>query len=177
MLLDVIRTLGATAAVFVAALLLISAAHKWRHRDRLTVSVATLTGLPLAVAPLGLVAAGTVEVAAAILMFLPATIAVGGMLAAGLWFAYLTSLVAALARGRRSFDCGCSFGEHPAPLGWFAILRNLTLMALALMVAAVPPLTSPATDAGALLGGFAFLTLYVAIDQIAALKPLANRRR
>lgn len=175
MLLDVLRILGTTATVFLAALLLISAAHKWQQRSRLTASVAALTGLPLAVAPLGLVAAGVLEIAAAILLFLPATVAVGGMLAAGLWLAYLTSIGAALARGRRSFDCGCSFGEHQTPLGWFAVLRNLALMALAALVAAVPPLASPAADPGALLGGFAFLTLYVAIDQIAALKPLHRK--
>lgn len=166
---DIVTILSATLSLVLAALLAMAAIHKLTDRERMTLAVAGLTGLPLALAPMALAMAGAVEAAAAVLLLMPESAALGASLAALLWAAYLGFILMAMARGRRSLDCGCSFGKRHAPLGGFAILRNLLLVALGGFVAVVPPHGSPLSDPGTLLAALGFVMLYAAADQVSAL--------
>ncbi len=166
---DVVRELVAQLAAFQAVLLLASGAHKLISRGRTRDVLREFAGVPRALAPYAhwLVSLG--EIVAGALLWLPEFRAAGGLLAALIWSGYLLLISAAIVRGRRDVDCGCSFGGAHAPLGAYQVARNLCLIAAAAAVAAVPAagVTAPAT-AQQVLAACALLALYAALDQVMA---------
>ncbi|HLZ98029.1 MAG TPA: MauE/DoxX family redox-associated membrane protein [Steroidobacteraceae bacterium] len=169
----VVQSCAAQAAVFQAMLLAASAVHKaarWGHS--LTV-MRQFAGVPAILAAASLGAATIVELAAGALLVMPAHRTAGAALATLIWTLYVALIVRAILQGRSDVDCGCSFAAASRPLGSFQIARNLVLAALAIFIAAAPPwggaVPAPGTH---LLGGFALLALYGALDQVMALRPL-----
>ncbi|HIE1843233.1 MauE/DoxX family redox-associated membrane protein [Pseudomonas aeruginosa] len=101
-----------------------------------------------------------VEGLVALALLVPQT-RVGGSLAA---FVLLALFVAAIAinlrRGRTHIDCGCFRANVAQPISIWMVVRNLTLMAIAL----VAVLGTPATDMDAsrwVIAGVSALTLFL----------------
>ena len=168
-----VQSFAAQAATFQAMLLAATAVHKaarWTHSRSV---LRQFAGVPAVLAGPALGAATAAELAAGVLLMVPAHRATGAVLAALIWTLYLALIVRAIVQGRRDVDCGCSFGPASRPLGSFQISRNLVLAALALFVACVSAfLGTVATQGTFVLGGLALLALYGALDQVMALRPL-----
>jgi hypothetical protein len=170
-----VQSFAAQMAAFQAMLLAASAVHKaarWTHS--LTV-LREFAGVPRALAASSLGAATAVELTAGAMLMLPAYRTTGAVLAALIWSLYVALIVRAVVQGRRDVDCGCSFGPASRPLGSFQIVRNLVLAALALFIAWVSAFRGTVPTQGTyILGGFALLALYGALDQVMALRPLRS---
>jgi hypothetical protein len=176
MLTEAFPLLGGYVTAFLTALLLASAVHKALDRPRMVAAVTSLSGLSGAAAWTMLAVAGLIELATGLGLLLPAA-RLGAALAAGaLWTGYLLLLVRALRRGDR-IDCGCTFGRRRSGAGGGQVRRNLTLVALSLFVADATAVAAPAViGVSEALAGLAFLTLYMAADQIAGLVPAGGGR-
>jgi hypothetical protein len=168
-----LAALSAQLGAFLALLLVASALHKaWRWR-RSRYLLARFAGLPDSLGSVSLGGVIAIELAAAILLFEPAQRALGATGAAVLWVVYLALILRAIRLNRRDMDCGCSFGATAHSLGSFQVVRNLVLIALSGGVAAVTVTAGQAAiESSQLLGAFALLAMYMAIDQVMALQPL-----
>jgi hypothetical protein len=168
-----IQALMAQLAVFDAALLAAAAVHKalrWRESQRV---VRQFAGVPASFAAAALGSAIGAELLAGALLLVPAQRATGAAAAAVIWTCYLGLIVRAILQNRRDVDCGCSFGPTARPLGAFQVVRNALLAGAAVLVAWVSATGgSVASQGSQLLGGFALLALYGALDQVMALRPL-----
>lgn len=167
------QALAAQAAIFEALLLLASAGHKavkWTH---LLSVVRQFGGVPDSLSAAALSAVIAAELTAAALLVMPADRAAGGLLATVLWTLYLALIVRAVLAGRRDLDCGCSFGSRAPALGFPQIARNSVLALLAAGIAweSARSASVPA-EASQVLGGFALLALYGAMDQVMTSRPL-----
>jgi hypothetical protein len=164
--------LAAQLAAFLALLLAATAAHKWLRRQRALEAAQTFAGLPRSAAPAAILAMGSAEWAAAVLLLLPSFRVVGALLAASILTVYLALIARSLIAGRRDVDCGCSFGTAPHPLGTFDAVRNAVLAAMALFVAASAVRGGAAIAASQMLGAAALLALYGALEQVMSLQPM-----
>jgi hypothetical protein len=183
----------APLAEFLSLLLATAALHKALRPDRARRAVAELTGLDWTLAGWALAMAAAAEALAALGLEWSVSRRDAALLAAGLWAAYGACIAAALLRGRRDLDCGCSFGATHRPLGRFHLVRNALLVALALGVAllAAIPGQPGSIDAGAIdaavavdgvgagvrlasaaLAALALFALYGALDHVMALGEL-----
>ncbi len=164
------------ARVLLALLFLGTAAHKLRD-PRTTAVIASRYlrgfGLPGSPAPAAVVTAGLIaaELAAAgLCAFHPSGAAAGG-LAAGLLGLYALGMAVSVARGIAPEDCGCSWaGATGQPAGWALVLRNLVLIAVALLPAA-PAAARPlgfADYAGAFSLGVFAIAMYATADVLIA---------
>lgn len=156
------------AALFLAAVLAASAAHKLVERARLAAATAGLLRLHPAVAMPVTMAAAALEAAAALALVLPASRPVGALLAALLWSAYGAALFAARRRGDGGIDCGCDFGKRRGGIGRFAIARAFMLGAAALALF-VSPVGGGGVDIQSAFAALAFLALLFAAGEIAQL--------
>jgi hypothetical protein len=175
---QILATLGAYAAAFMTLLLLASAAHKAIEPGRLAVATQALTGLPPQAAWPLLVLAGLVEAGAGLSLLAPAARAWAGAAASVVWAAYLGAILLAMSRGSMAMDCGCNFGAGRKRLSLAHVQRNLILVVVALCTAAFSTLKTappPPFDLSHLLAAAAFFALYVAADEIAAIRP-GNQR-
>jgi hypothetical protein len=174
-LVGVVQSFAAQMATFQAMLLAASAVHKavrWTHSRNL---MRQFAGVPRVLAGASLGVATAVELTAGALLMVPAYRTTGAMLAALIWTLYVALIVRAIVSGRRDVDCGCSFGPTSRPLGSFQIARNLVLTALAVFIAWVSVFGGAVPARGTfVLGGFALLALYGALDQVMALQPLRS---
>jgi hypothetical protein len=174
-LVGVVQSFAAQMATFQAMLLAASAVHKavrWTHSRNL---MRQFAGVPRVLAGSSLGVATAVELAAGALLMVPAYRTTGAVLAALIWTLYVALIVRAIVQGRRDVDCGCSFGPTSRPLGSFQIARNLVLTALAVFIAWVSAFGGTVPAQGTfVLGGFALLALYGALDQVMALQPLRS---
>jgi hypothetical protein len=161
-------------ACFDAALLAVSVLHKiWRWPESLAV-VQRFGGVPAWFAPTALGLAALAESSGALLLLAaPAHWrAAGAGLAAAVWLIYFALIVISLVRGRREVDCGCSFGPGKHTLGRYQVLRNVVLIAGALLVAASPTISLDGSIlTSSWLAAVALLVLYGALDQAMSLKP------
>lgn len=160
-------------ALFLAAVLGVSSAHKFGERARLTQATAGLLRLSSIVAMPVTMAAAAVEAAAALALLFPASRPVGALLAALLWSLYGAALLAARRRGDGAIDCGCDFGAPRRSIGGFAIGRAAALAAGALALL-VSPAGGGSIDIQSILAALAFLALFLAAGEIAHL-PAPNR--
>lgn len=155
-------------AWFLAALLGAAAVHKLRDRVEFLQTLAAYRLLPqfaLRQAVYGLAAA---ELAAAVLLLVPAWRMVGGVAAMALMLVYALAIGINLARGRATIDCGCS--ATATPINTALVVRNLVL---ALMAATVIPAATGSTPGGAVLlivglSVAAAVLLYLTINQLIA---------
>jgi hypothetical protein len=173
------QVLAAQLAVFQALLLAASAVHKASTWLRSLGVMRQFGGVPgsLARPALGTVLAS--EFLAALLLLVPAYRAAGAVLAAALWTLYLALILRAILQNRRDLECGCSFGfasrASSRPLGAFQLLRNGVLASMAVGIAAVSAVAGGVSvEPSQVLGGFALLALYGAVDQVMALQPLRS---
>jgi hypothetical protein len=170
-----IQALVAQLAAFQALLLAASAIHKvvkWRYSQSV---VRQFAGVPPSMAAWALGAAVAGELAAGMLLVVPAYRTLGAMLAACIWIAYLALMLRAILQDRRNVDCGCSFGPTARPLGSFQVARNSVLAGLAILVASVSATSGAIPVQGSqVLAAFALMALYGALDQVMGLQPLRS---
>jgi len=172
----VMALLAAQLAAFLALILLASGVHKLIRRDRSQAVVREFAGVPRVLAPLTVLAVAVTELLAGLLLLTPAYRAVGGVLAALIWAAYLGLIVRAIAQGRRDADCGCTFGIAHRPLGAFQVTRNAVLVVMGALVSGGALLSLGSTAGGPaiasqLLAALALAALYGALEQVMALTP------
>lgn len=160
---------GALALLFVVA-----AAHKLHDRAafRATFDAYALLPSPL-LAPLAR-AVPLVELVAALLLVVPRAAAAGASLAALLLAVYALAMGVNLLRGRRDLDCGCMGPGARSPVGPELVVRNLVLIALALMAgfATVHARSVVWVDFVTVPLAIAVLAaLYAALERVLALGP------
>ena len=137
--------------------------HKLRERDLFAAQIQAYAILPRHLLVLGR-ALGPLEAAAAIALVGGAPVA-GAGLAAVLLLMYAFAMALNLVRGR-ALDCGC--GGAPQPLSWGLVVRNLTMVLMAL-AAALPREARELTSDDAWLFGLAvkaWLVLLAALNQM-----------
>ena len=113
------------------------------------------------------------ELAAAILVLVPAVRTTGLMIMAVLLFIYAGGIGINLLRGRRDIDCGCSGPSSRHELSGWLVLRNLVLLSLVLL-AANPPVQRPMNWLDAvvvLLSVMVASGLYMGMNQLLAQAP------
>jgi len=143
-------------ALFTALLFVRAAMHKLGDRYRLQGILADYAILPERSLATASYALPVLELGAAVLLLLPTTRPLGGVLAGTLLAIYAIAMGASLRRGRYMMDCGC--GGAPEPISWLLVARNTVLIAL----------LAP-TAAGLVYGGGISLTKDVATLGIAVL--------
>jgi len=124
------------ARLFLAGLLAAAAAHKLRDRASFAAALADYAILPPASVRAGAIVLPFVELslAAALLLRLDHAAPVLGV--ALLLAVYTAAIAVNLSRGRSHIDCGClGPAALRAPLGADLVVRNLALVALALLAA------------------------------------------
>ncbi|HEU4700052.1 MAG TPA: MauE/DoxX family redox-associated membrane protein [Gemmatimonadales bacterium] len=161
------------ARVLLAATFAVAGGAKLRDRAGFRAALAGF-GVPARLlAPLAAVLP-VVELAAALLLLLPATARAGALAGAALLLGFTGAIAWNLARGRRP-DCRC-FGQLSArPIGALTLARNAGLLGLAALVAAVGPGGGPALamPGSAPTSGFERLALATAVVGGALLLALA----
>ncbi len=116
------------ALVFASAVV-----HKLARPRSFRAAVADYQMLPgILVTP---VAAGfiVIECVTVIALMVPATALHGSLFACGLLLVYTSAISCNLLRGRTSIDCGCMGPAHVQELNGWLLLRNLPLLAIALV--------------------------------------------
>jgi hypothetical protein len=168
---EVAGVLLAQLAVFLAVLLVASAAHKALTWQRTWTVVQNFAGVPRPAASGAAAAACAIEALAGLMLVLPDHRREGAALATAILGLYLALIARAVARRRGAVDCGCSFGASPRRLGRFEIARNAVLLASALLLLAFADTAAPWVPSQ-LLAACALLALYGAVDQLTALQPM-----
>ncbi|MEV6827393.1 MauE/DoxX family redox-associated membrane protein [Amycolatopsis sp. NPDC051102] len=158
--------LRAACAALIAVVFAASSVSKLRDFRGFARSVPALVPLPARwVTPVS-VAVVAAEAGSALLVVVPATAAVGFLLASALLFAFTAAIAASLRRGRVA-PCRC-FGVTETPIGPRHLVRNSLLLGLAVLGALapahLPPLAGAAVAAGA---GVVVAVLVIAMDDIA----------
>ena len=139
--------------------------HKLRERQRFSAALAAYR-----LVPEGLLAAAVwlVVFAESLVVFLMlSNPSLGMLLAVALFGGYGVAIAINMARGRSHIDCGC--GDEPTPLSWRILLRNVTLVSLAVYgsYAGNPEVSLGVLAVGISLGLVA-LILYMAFEQLIA---------
>ena len=174
--------LNEAARLFLAGLLLASAAHKARMRIAFTGTVAAYRLLPARLARPFATILPLAEASVAFTLLLPGAAAAGGMSAAGLFALYFLAIAINLARGRTTIDCGCSLARRGSGISFWHLVRLALLIGLAGAAGIMP--------AGRAMGLFdhvnaaaavmALTMLYVAIELVlanhTAMRPAAQDR-
>jgi len=128
--------IGWALRLIVAATLLWSSLGKFRHR---TAPVIQGPHVPAALAAVSALLLGAIEAAVAVLVLIPATHVVGGILTAALGAVFTAVLAARWARGAPRLACAC-FGAQTLRPAWVVTLRAAAVMLAGILIA---------TDAGA----------------------------
>ena len=113
------------------------------------------------------------ELAAAILVLVPAVRTTGLMIMAVLLFIYAGGIGINLLRGRRDIDCGCSGPSSRHELSGWLVLRNLVLLSL-ILLAANPLTQRPMNWLDAVVVLFSVMVasgLYMGMNQLLAQAP------
>lgn len=152
----------APLALFLAMLLVGSAAHKVLAPERLSAVAGRLTGFRSQGMTL-LVLAGALEAVAAICLIVPALRQIGTLFAMLVWIAYTLALV---RRRGETLDCGCDLVIREKPVDWPVIGRPAMLAFVAAVVSTLPAapiaLDGPFAAAG-------LLALYLAASELLAI--------
>ena len=123
------------ARIALAITFAISAVAKIRDADGARQAVRDF-GVPSSVAPLVAMSLAPLEIASAVLLLTTdAGVTAGGLLALALLAAFTIGIVTNLLRGKR-VDCHCFGAMSTKPLSWWSVVRNVVMMALALVVLA-----------------------------------------
>ena len=127
-----------TLRVALALLFSLAAFHKWSDYARFTATLEQHQVLPQRTVPAASIAIIAIEVLLAIVLVVPALPHAGAVGAAVLLTVYSMAIGINLARGRREIDCGCLGPNARTHLSGWLLVRNGTLIAVAL-AAALPP--------------------------------------
>ncbi|GAA2122256.1 TlpA family protein disulfide reductase [Actinomadura napierensis] len=132
-------TVLASAWPGLIAVLLVAAVGKVRDVRGFAAAIEAYRVMPGRLTRAAAVAVLSAEVAAAVLLAVPATRRWGALAAAALFAAFLGAMAAVLRRGMR-IDCGC-FGSarRPTPVGAASVARTALLLLLAVMAAVAGP--------------------------------------
>ena len=161
---------GASALLFVSAVVGGAALHKLRDRVTFRETVRDYRLLPDALAATGALLIVVTEISAVCLMLVPPTRSVGALLAGALLVLYAGAIAINLARGRTEIDCGCSWGAGGQGISAWLLLRNAVLLPFAFLAGsswAGRPF-GPADGLVALAAGLGLLMLYHAADRLIA---------
>jgi hypothetical protein len=120
-------------AATLAILLMFGAWQKLRDPVIFGAAVENYRLLPGALVPTVAIGLPLLEAAAGAMLLPPETAAVGSVIALSVLCLTTTAVAINLFRGRREIDCGCGGLSHQ-PLSWTLVLRNLALMAAAVVV-------------------------------------------
>jgi hypothetical protein len=169
---EVLGSLSAQIAAFLALLLAASAAHKVLGFTRARSAAHEFAGVPRTAAAAAAAAVIFAETLGATLVIVPSWREAGAWLAAALFGAYLGLIARAIVE-RREVDCGCSFSNAPHPLGAFEATRNGVLVVLA-MLAALSSAADGAwpVSASQAVAACALFALYAALDQVMGQGPV-----
>jgi len=162
--------------VLLTLLFLGTAVHKLRDL-RTTAAITSrylqsfgLSGSPALAAAVTAGLIGAELAAAGLCAVYPSGTAAAGLVA-GLLGLYGLGMAVSIARGIAPEDCGCSWaGTTGQPAGWALVLRNLVLIAVALLLAA-PEAARPlefADYAGAFSLGVFAIAIYATVDVLIA---------
>lgn len=165
---DAASLLAGTLTCFLAALLLRAVWHKAQAFLETTGFVAGYGIVPPGREALATRLVIATEAAVLVALVIPATRSIGAAGAALVLAGYALAMAAALRRGQRQIDCGC--GGAPQFVSGLTIARNLTLAALAFLLAALPA-GSTGGAAGAALavaGGLTLWCLYAIVERLIA---------
>lgn len=157
-------------AIFLAMVLAISATHKLARPERISIAMAKLSGISTSLASTAVYGVAALEFLAATALLFAQSRAIGATFAALIWFAYGIAL---LRKFGTSLDCGCDFSTREKPIGAFDILRAFGLSLLAVLVTLMPATTATIITPFAIFG---FLTLYLAMGELAAIPKPQERR-
>lgn len=156
--------------IFLAIVLVISAAHKLARPERMSLAMAKLSGLRTGVASTAVFGVAALEFLAATALLFAQSRTIGATFAALIWFAYGIAL---LRKSGTSLDCGCDFSAREKPIGAFDILRAFGLSFLAVLVIQVPATMASIITPFVIFG---FLALYLAMGELAAIPKPQERR-
>jgi len=160
-------------ALALAVILASAAAHKLRAPARFARQLGDYALLPQALLSPMARLIPLLEAALALGLLLPASRLWAAFGTAALLAAYALGIAINLWRGRKDMDCGCSGPDQAQPLRPALLLRNATLVALALL-AAWPPLPRVLGMADMLVAVTAsavLVLLYTASDTLLANAP------
>ncbi|MFC7047642.1 MauE/DoxX family redox-associated membrane protein [Emcibacter nanhaiensis] len=161
-----------TGSLFVGLLLIVSALHKVRHLDDFRRAVRGYELVPPALEVIPVLLLPLVEAVAGLGLLVPATAAMAGFLAAGMFVLYGLLIAVSLFRGKLEIDCGCHFGQRESRLSFWMLPRNAVLALLALLpVVPVAERSFVPADFINIAGGVLFLGLiYMCLEEL-----LSNR--
>src|SRR4051794_32444534 len=129
--------LSAVALVVVSCVLAVAGLSKVRDTSRTMISFQAL-GLPDALVPPLAFAVPIVELVLAVALWIP-PLRVPAAVAAALLFAAFTGVVANTLRLGRRVHCGCFGDLGRSEITIWTLVRNVALVAAAILVAAAPP--------------------------------------
>ena len=151
-------------AVFSASaltvVLVVSAWGKARSPDNFRRALTSFRLIPARSIPLLVVGVPVAELSLAAAQWVPALQPVAGISLIALLGAFTVLLAASLLSGEQA-DCGCFGGAAPTRVSWFSIVRNLALIAFAVMGLAAGDGVSRGTLPAALAGVGAGLLVLV----------------
>lgn len=162
------------SALAIAVLLASAATHKVRAPARFARQLADYQLLPdLLVRPVARVIP-LVELVIAFALLVPAWRAPAALSAAGLIALYAAAIGINLWRGRRDIDCGCAGPDQAQPLRPVLLLRNSTLVVLALLASVSPVVRDLGFFDGfvTVAASAVALLIYAAADGLMANSPL-----
>lgn len=170
-----IQQLASQLSVFISFVMLTSAAHKGVQFHRVREAARELTGLDKSVATDAVRLAGLLEVSAGVLLWLPGMNRVGALLGALLLTIYFALVAGAIVSNRRNVDCGCSLGARRPGLGTYEVLRNLFLLASALLIYKVGSAEVHPTLYFDLAPGIMLLSVYYAFDELMGVRSRTEK--
>lgn len=164
-----------TSSISICLCLLFStaAAHKLRAPAVFRSAIDEYRLLPSRAAGVAAIFFVAAELAAALLVLIPAARPGGLAIMAGLLLVYTTGIGINLYRGRRDIDCGCNGPASRQPLSGWLVSRNLCLLGLVLL-AAQPAAQRPWNWLDGVVIAFTVLIaggLYLAMNQLLAQAP------
>jgi uncharacterized membrane protein YphA (DoxX/SURF4 family) len=123
-----------TIAILIAFVFAAAGIHKAMNFSHHAGVVADYRVVPAWVVPLLAPLIIILEFAVVLLVLVPETRSAGVILTAGLLFIYIFSIALNLVRGRTSIDCGCSWGSQGNQISAWMVVRNLIMVAVALLL-------------------------------------------
>jgi len=170
-----------TVAVFLGALTGGAGVHKLAAPDQFRQVLSAYGLLPPSLTPIAAWIIPFVDLTVALMLFMmllvPSVGGAGAVLAAALFAFYGLAIAINLLRGRRDFDCGCSWGgagnAGQGQIHWGLVIRNAVLvaLALALVFGEASRLATWLDRVNAVAAGLAFGVIWIAFDIL-----LANHR-
>ena len=159
--------------VFAAA-----AVQKARHWKLLSGVIANSRLLPRGLAPAASALLPLVEMIVGLLLLSARLMPWAGGAAVALLALFAAAMAVNIMRGRGHIDCGCGQSFLKQTLSWTLVARNAVLALLLLPSLSSAPAAMPSIGTLSLpiAAGFAFFLLYLVLNTIAALPPIAARR-